>query len=765
MKLSLITAFSFFIAPTFLFAQNFQRINAPVIQNGVTITSPWTGGVSAPQWSKVDLNGDGKMDLYAFDRDGFIHVPFLNIGEDGEAKYEFAPQFAPNFPKVWNYVLLRDYNYDGVMDFFGHANDEGLPGIKVFKGEIVDNQLKFIREEFSHYPTGDVITVPTNNNGFANLQAASVDYPAIDDIDGDGDLDIIEMMVESGVPTNKIIFYKNFALEQGFTTDTLIFKKEDECWLKVFLPSISSEFNLSGDPDTCATNMFSPDIIAAEKGGVHGASSLCTFDADNDGDKELLYGDINYSTIRYAYNNGTPENGWATDQDTTFPSYNAQIDMPDFPAAYYLDFDNDGLNDLLVSPNEFNVSPDQEVWFYKNVSSNELPLFNINSKIAMVDQMIDIGTSAQPAFFDHNGDGLIDFVVGNFETKQTSSPSSKPASLFLYENIGTSTEPSFQLIDKDWLGFEQFSLSSSDRRFAFAPAIGDIDQDGDDDLLVGEEKGFLFFVENIAGMGNPPQWGPVQPQWKGIDVGLYSTPCIFDLNKDGLSDLLIGERNGNINYYQNIGTVNNPQFSTDQDAAPNNKFLGAIDTKEAGVSEGFSAPVILDFVDTVYIVTGTKNGFIEMYEVDENKLEFGDTFNLVSKQFAGLRTGSHSRITIANINDDDILDAIIGNHRGGLGLFSSPFSVDGSVNSEEVISNLEFEIYPNPAKNILNINIQEPIYGDTKYQLISLIGQTVKQGVLKNRTNEIDISGVAQGMYLLQLNQGKTVGIKKLIIH
>jgi len=740
-----------------LAAQGFQRIYAPVTHDGVELLSPWAGGVSAPQWSKVDLNGDGKMDLYEFDRDGFMSVPFLNVGNAGESKYQFAPQFTHNFPSVWNYVLLRDYNHDGAMDFFGHANNEGIPGLKVFNGSFENNQLVFEREEFSHY-SSDVITVPTNGGGFTNLQVANVNYPALDDIDGDGDLDILELDLISGF---RIVYYKNLSIEQGFGTDTLVFTREDDCWLRLFIPTLTTHFNLSGDPDTCATGMFKPDEIISEKGGgVHGASTLCTFDADNDGDKEVMYGDLNFPQVLYAKNNGTATSGWATEQDVTFPSYNVPIDMPDFPATFFFDYDNDGKKDLLAAPNEFNVSPDQEVWFYKNIGTNEIPQFSLSSKYAMVDQMIDVGTGAQPAFFDYNGDGLMDFVVGNFQTKKTPDVTEE-ASLQLYENTGTVTEPAFELVDDDWLGFKQYSQFA----LGFAPAFGDIDQDGDDDLLVGEDKGFLFFVENTAGAGNPPTWAPVIPQWKGIDVGVFSTPCIFDLNKDGLEDLLIGERNGNINYLPNIGTIGNPDFHSNPDEAPNNRRLGFITTIQQGTTSGFSAPVILDFTDSVFLVSGSASGYIEMYEVDENKLEEGDTFNLISKQFGNLHPGKHSRISFTDLDNNGILDALAGNHRGGLALYQSPLSTDGEVGAVEVGQLLEFEVFPNPATDFITVKLTDGTFADPGFRMFNALGQLVKSGRLQQGGDgQIDISQISPGIYFIEIKRGERTGVKRVFI-
>ena len=740
--------------PSFLFSQNIEFINAPVTVNGKQLLSPWAGGMNAPQWSKADLDADGIMDIYAFDRDGFIHLPFLNVGGVGEGQYAFERELAANFPITWNFVLLRDFNDDGIMDFFGHSQNIGIPGFRVYRGYIESGQLKFDLMEFSNW-IFDVITIPLGTGGYANLNVNNIDYPAIDDIDGDGDLDILVLDTESGRDVN---YFQNFALEQGFTKDTLIFEEADECWGKFFLPNETTSLVLSTDPNECATGFTNNDELE-KGGGLHGAGTLCTFDEDNDGDKELLYGDLNFPQIIEGINGGSLQNAWMNDQDTLFPNYNFSIHMPDFPAAYYLDFDNDGLNDLMVAPNESNVSPDAEVWFYKNVTSNEFPSFNFVKKDAMVDEMIDVGKGSHPAFFDYNADGLMDFVVGNFEkTTTTDGQNAKEASLYLYENIGTSTDPAFELVDDDWLGFKQYSIQVTN----YAPAFGDLDQDGDLDLLVGEEDGYMFFVENTAGAGNPATWGLIFPRWKDIRIGNYPTPFIYDINKDGLEDLIIGEQGGNINYLPNIGTVGNPDFHDDPDEAPNNKFLGAISTVNG--SSGFSAPAIVDINDTTYLVTGTVAGHISVYEVDENKLEFGDSFKLVELKLGDLYLGTHSRISFAYLIDNDTLDAIVGNRRGGVSLFASPFIKEGEVAIFDKYNELNFNIFPNPADNYIFIKTEENYLNKTTYNISNTLGQYIQQGILNNNENKINIAALENGIYFIQIKQGGKIGVRKLVV-
>jgi hypothetical protein len=69
--------------------------------------------------------------------------------------------------------------------------------------------------------------------------------------------------------------------------------------------------------------------------------------------------------------------------------------------------------------------------------------------------------------------------------------------------------------------------------------------------MVGELLGRLFFAENMAGKNKPMTFNGIKTNYFNIDVGQYSTPQIFDLDKDGKQDLIIGERDGTLNFFKN----------------------------------------------------------------------------------------------------------------------------------------------------------------------------------------------------------------------
>ena len=738
-----------FLLNNFLIAQQFHALDIPVFENGKQLANPWVGGMNAPQWSAVDLNHDGRQDLYAFDRRGNVHIGFINLNnEAGKTEYKHARYWLNNFPDGQNYVMMRDYNRDGAADMFVSAFDEGLSGFKVFKGSYnANNQLEFDRIEFPEY-TYDIIPYSFEGNIVGSLEVYNnPDYPAIDDIDGDGDLDILTM--NSG--GTKVLYYKNIALESGFNDEVLLYELADDCWGRFGLTLFSPKLTLSTDANMCAF-FRSPDD---EENRLHGGTTMCTLDIDNDGDKEILYGDFLYPTIIFATNGGNANQAWMTEQDTMFPSYDMPVDMPVFPASFHLDVNNDFARDLLICPNMPEGSPDiNTVWLYENEGTDQAPDFHFKQRDFIANGMLDFGTGANPVFEDVNADGLLDIVVGNrFEWDSIEDKSY----LVLILNTGTPTEPSFEIVDRDWLGMSAYNPEVR----SLAPAFGDMDGDGDRDLLLGDRQGFVHFLENTAGAGQPGQFADPVFFWKDINVGAYSTPLVFDINKDGLLDLLIGERAGNINYLPNIGSLNNPMFHPNESEAPNNQSFGNI-TTIFGTANGYSQPIVVGFDNASFLITGSESGWFMRYEINQDSLNSG-TFTMLENKFGGLNEGVISRSFFANINGSNYLDAVVGNDRGGLSVFQSPITIDGLVRNKEIINtfNVQVNIFPNPANDLIYIEVKNREgVNEFDFSIINSIGQYVVGGQYEDGIN---ISQIPNGVYFVRIEIQKATIVKRFV--
>jgi hypothetical protein len=92
----------------------------------------------------------------------------------------------------------------------------------------------------------------------------------------------------------------------------------------------------------------------------------------------------------------------------------------------------------------------------------------------------------------------------------------------------------------------------------------DWDEDGDTDLLVGEYDGHVHYFKNIGTATNPQltNMGHLQCAGVDIDVSQLAIPVVLDWDEDGRKDLLIGNDLANMRVYLNVGTNAAPLFNT-----------------------------------------------------------------------------------------------------------------------------------------------------------------------------------------------------------
>ncbi len=77
-------------------------------------------------------------------------------------------------------------------------------------------------------------------------------------------------------------------------------------------------------------------------------------------------------------------------------------------------------------------------------------------------------------------------------------------------------------------------------------------------------------------------------------------------------------------------------------------------------------------------------------------------------------------------------------------------------------NNAEIAVYPNPAQNILNIEIANT--GTASVSIKNIVGQSVKEISLNQLKNTINISDLSSGMYLLKVVQNGQIYTNKLIV-
>lgn len=726
------------------FAQDFEAFSVPVVQNGEDFINPFAGGMNTPQFSKVDLNNDNIEDLYVFDRIGNVHLTFLHNGETGNSDYFFDPKYAKNFPVIDGWALLRDYNQDGIQDLFAFSNVPGVPGIIAFKGYYEADELKFEQVAFPQNPFDIVYFDPPGGGDRIQLYITRIDYPAVDDLDCDGDLDILTFNAAGGY----VEFYANQSVEQGFGMDTLIYELQDNCWGGFYESGVSVEVDLAQNQNACFENL--QDVEPR-----HAGSTLMTLDINNDGAKELVLGDLSFTNLNLLSNAGDCGDAWMNTQDPVFPNYDTPVEIDFFPASFYLDIDNDGFKDMLASPNAGNNTVDYEVgWLYKNVGSFNEVEFQLLKKDFLVETMLDFGSGARPVFVDYNQDGLTDILIGNTNLYQPFGALN--SRLYLLENVGSATEPSFDLVTDDYLELSSFSQTLNN----FAPSFGDLDADGDLDILIGDGSGQLLFAENIAGPNSTFEFGPWEYPWSGIDVGQVAVPQIIDVDEDGLLDLLIGERTGNVNFFKNIGSAERPEFISDQEMAPNTFFYGQVDARIPGYATGYSSPKLVRNGELSFFLLGTEIDGIRRYGVGTQVL---DPFPLIEEIYGGINAGEIVHFDLTDLNDDGVLDMVVGNRRGGISLFRT--DLEDMLVSTENNNVLEgsIQLWPNPTQGWLNLNWNGDEVIDAQVQIFHIDGRLLKQMNWNGSFQQLSMAEFSPGMYVAKVQLKQQVWSKRII--
>ncbi|MEM9992125.1 MAG: T9SS type A sorting domain-containing protein, partial [Bacteroidota bacterium] len=429
-----------------------------------------------------------------------------------------------------------------------------------------------------------------------------------------------------------------------------------------------------------------------------------------------------------------------------------------FSATYYVDGDFDGIQDLIVAPNSINESSGEEnMWFYKNTGTNDAPVFQLENKRYLLDQMLDFGQGASPTFVDYNADGLLDIVVGN--GRYIERGQDDDARLWLFENIGTSSAPAFELADSDYLQFSQFNGQA----FNYAPTFGDMDNDGDMDLVVGSEYGTTFYAENLAGANAPFDFGDIIPNWQDIDPGQSTKPFVVDVNEDGKNDLLIGERNGNVNYYENIGTVTNPVFNSDVSVFPNNSNVGGIDTRVDQILTGYTAPVVIEIAGGRKILTGSESRDLLLYDFDRTT-PLTDSFALEASTFGGIREGVITRPAAADINGDGKLDLLVGNARGGLSLYTTDLVVDSTTVSTQELGVVQMQLFPNPVQELLTVELANSSAEQAQVELYNLNGELVMSKRAIGERVQLAVGTLPKGVYCIKLQTERGVVLRKIVV-
>ena len=688
-------AFFLLFLPGLASAQFLYEIDPsiPVVGAGsLALKYPWSGGLNAGQMNTLDLNHDSKEDLVIFERMGDLVLTFLQ--EEGE--YVYAPEYEVLFPQsITNWLLLRDFNGDGRKDIFtGDAM-----GVKVYLNKTQAGQALTWQPFLFFNGTSKGPLLLTEKTTKVPLQMSYDDLPSIADADGDGDLDIFSMDFPGA---SRIEFHKNLSIENYGTLDSLDFKRVNANWAGV---------------RECGCGEFAFDYSVCSTSGREnhaGGKSLFAFDADNDGDLDMLFAEAECDQL-FLFKNESGDDDPNNAVINSAVPYPETFSMVNFATPYREDVDFDGVKDLIVSPNlffrEFDETNFKEsVWFYKNTGTNAVPVYAAVNKSFLQGDMIDVGDNAVPAFFDVDNDGDQDMFTGCYINSNYEA-----ASIYFFENTGTSTEPQFEFVTDNYRTLSALGYVNIKPKFA------DMNGDTKIDLVFTAQTGTvteLYYILNTGTAaadfsGSITTTGFVLT-WREENI----TPV--DVNLDGLQDLIVGGLNGALDYWKNTGTAASPVFTLEQE-----NYLSLSSTVLRQSPSVATGDLNNDGKDE--LIYGDQSGKVTLIS---NFREAADAsgsvteivYNSTLDDYIAQNLGGRIWPTIANLHGFLKPEIITGNILGGIHILQNRYPNTGVA---EEIAEPVISIYPNPAfsHQTLTVEVDAP----AEFQLFTVLGQAIGQ--------------------------------------
>jgi hypothetical protein len=812
-----------------------EATNIEVTEGAKQVEHPFTGGFNNAQFSEIDLNQDGVMDLIVTDR--FLNTvkPYVNDGIADSVSYTYAPEYSAKFPDMDRVLITRDYNDDGKMDLFVTGNSIFLyentstpPGGLSF--QLVDK----MRTKYNSTTTNQSILNPN-----------AVNYPAIVDLEGDKDVDVIYRS------SNRTLdYHRNLSIDQNNNFDP-IYERRNSCW--GFIRFIFSKQTFILDSvlfqdcrfDTRGERLKRPDLVKRNKHTE--ALSTTALDIDKNGSMDLVTSDIASYQMRILLNADSGSSQTKVNSEIfkiidSFPNYDVPVHLL-YATAYFIDVNNDGLKDFIAASSHSNTEftgphAKEEIWLYENTSTNNGYRFQLKTKTFLRNKTLDFGRKSKPTFIDYNKDGLKDLLVGSGGYLDFADSTLFTDALALLENIGTKNTPKYKLVNRDYLEISTLNFGFTPTYFSnSSPVVGDLDGDGDEDFLLVQRNQKVYWFEDTASAGNIASFKFHSNPYQGIKE--TESADLFDINNDGLLDL-ITSRDNFVQYFPNFGTAQSPLFNLQLDSIvwqngdtlryhiegnPNYSFFKIGDSLAVDntLNQDNNSRVALiatnidtlnDFIDCVnpsargagsnqyneLNTTATLNFFNRSWKLKRNDTRVENIFlfkdkginqfyaggannttfrvnnvsdslqpiletNLQTEEIFMSHFGENMFIDGADINGDSIVDLVVGLNTGGLKI------VYGSnVNSVNEISNkskvsITFKIFPNPTKDVLNIELSE-FSGNllSTIEIRDLSGKIVLTGQLKTRRQQLNVASLSRGIYFISIRNRNKMQTKKLIL-
>ena len=421
-----------------------------------------------------DIDNDGDMDIVSFSISGNFLEHNKNLSNENGFSCGNI-DFFYNLPNCWGYFYTKS-NYNSA-----ELSPNSLPTCQLTQANpfrVVNDQREELR---------------TRHNGSATLLV---------DLDGDGDKEALIGDIKS----QNLLYVKN-----------------------------------CGNPDSAFVCLQDSAFPAYDTpANIFKQAAAYYFDANNDGNNDLIVTNFDREgddlTNANFYRNTTNNTTHVFQYETNHWLGNTMIDVGSSAHPVLYDINGDGLKDLIIGNDLYRVGSKGQLAYYKNIGTSSKAKFElVTADLANMSTSGVIGL--YPTFGDLDGDNDIDMLVGE-----------SSGGIIHYQNVaGPGVNPIYVFVQ---VNYQSIGVGAS-----AAPQLIDVDRDGKLDLIIGNRDGRIYYFRNTSLTSTPiftlitSNFGNVDVMKLNAIVG-YSAPVLFDVN--GNYELLVGSEQGYLYHYTNI---------------------------------------------------------------------------------------------------------------------------------------------------------------------------------------------------------------------
>lgn len=383
-------------------------------------------------------------------------------------------------------------------------------------------------------------------------------------------------------------------------------------------------------------------------------------DINGDGQLDLIGSLPDVRDGIYWYENGDPTLGRRLTADgepikVTAPDGSFE----DVRGIQVIDWTGNGHNDVLVGTGGIYYwrdvlgAPDENPPAHIYLFENQGPGVDLTArgKLALSDGTpVEVAGNATPHAVDWDNDGTLDLLSGEWY-----------AHVNLFRNEGTRNEPA--LTQAERLTLDGSDWMAPERDYLLQPQVLDYDRDGKKDLILSSYSGIHYLLKNEGTDGEPvfKNADLLRAIGQPLSMGAFTSADVTDWNGDGLLDLIVGNENGFLGYFENLGdNAFAPMQYMTVNGEPIDHDAGDFPYLPIERWYGYSMPSVGDWNGdgVLDVLVSDIRGRVKIYNGTGSLTELSGPEDAVLDNGEPLRVASRTRVKMIDWNGDGRTDVV-----------------------------------------------------------------------------------------------------------